>query len=234
MAQTTPALSTHVIAGITVPDTPLITKALAYARSLMDDQGYNHIIRSWLTGMAIISHLPTSMTASIDLEAFAIANLLHDLGWAITGDVVSTDKRFEVDGANAARDFIQREVEGSQGWDAHRLQLVWDAIALHTTPSIARFKQPEVVFTSLGIFAELAGPAVAPEGALSQAEFDGIAAEFPRANLKEYIRETMCRLCRTKPETTYDNFVGSYGERFLEGFSLKGKQQVDRLEDAIV
>ncbi|OCL13378.1 hypothetical protein AOQ84DRAFT_332744 [Glonium stellatum] len=234
MAQTTPALPTRVIAGITVPDTPLIAKALAYARSLMDDQGYNHIVRSWLTGMAIVSHLPTSATGSLDLEAFSVANILHDLGWAITGDVVSTDKRFEVDGANGARAFIQREVEGTQEWDAHRLQLVWDAIALHTTPSIARFKQPEVAFTSLGIFAELTGPAIAPPGTLSQAEFDSIAAEFPRADLKGYIRETMCRLCRTKPDTTYDNFVGEYGERFLEGFSLKGKLAIDALDGGIV
>ena len=48
--------------------------------------------------------------------------------------------------------------------------------------------------------------------------------------MKEGIREICCRLCRTKLETTYDNFVGQYGERYIEGFSLTGKRNIDFLE----
>jgi hypothetical protein len=72
---------------------------------------------------------------------------------------VSLDRCFEVDGAQAARDFI-RHLGGSD-WDKHRLQLVWDAVALHTNPEIAKFKQPEVALTSAGILAELVGPELA-------------------------------------------------------------------------
>jgi hypothetical protein len=74
---------------------------------------------------------------------------------------VSNDKWFEVDGAQAATDFI-RNVGGS-GWDVHRLQLVWDAIALHTNADIAKFKQPEVALTSAGTFSELVGPELAKQ-----------------------------------------------------------------------
>lgn len=89
-------------------------------------------MRSWLLGFIIAAKIPELQGR--DLEAHAIAAILHDLGWAETGDLVTEDKRFEVDGANAARDFLEKE---AGDWNKHRLQLVWDAIALHTTPSIA-------------------------------------------------------------------------------------------------
>ncbi|ORY13812.1 hypothetical protein BCR34DRAFT_599584 [Clohesyomyces aquaticus] len=233
------SLSTRTLAGITVPDTPLITKAIAFAHSNLTPQAYNHVMRSWLTGAALISHLPQSVRSTIDLEAFAVSTILHDLGWSSNPSIISLDKCFEVDGANAAREFLLRETqtEGKEEkgqWDTHRIQLVWDAIALHTTPQIAAYKQPEVAFTNAGIFTELVGiddsKKFLPEVVMTQQEFDGIAKEFPRDGLNGLLREVMCGLCRTKPETTYGNFVGGYGERFVEGYSLEGKKLVDLFE----
>lgn len=125
-------LPTRVFAGVQVPNTPLITKALALCRKHLSDFAYNHSVRSWLFGSIIAAKIPELQ--GLDREAHAIAAILHDLGWDETGDLVTKDKRFEVDGANAARDFLRRE---AGDWDKHRLQLVWDAIALHTTTSIA-------------------------------------------------------------------------------------------------
>ena len=165
-----------------------------------------------------------------NLEVHSISAILHDLGWDTTGELVSKNKRFEVDGADAARLFLKREaVEGE--WDAHRLQLVWDAIALHTTISIAWYKEPEVLATSYGIFADFVGPERAFGGHLTWQEYKAIVEELPRLGLKEFLKETFCELCRTKPETTYDNIVGQYGERFVEGYRLAGHQQIDRIED---
>jgi len=126
-------LPTRLHAGIAVPDTPLITKAIAFARKYMDDQGYKHVVRSWLTGQASINRLPRSERALIDEEVFGISILLHDLGWSKSPDVTSKDKCFEVDGANAAREFLLREGNPNE-WDKHRVQLVWDSIAFHTCP----------------------------------------------------------------------------------------------------
>lgn len=123
---------TRIFAGVEVPDTPLIAKALLHCRKHLSDLAYNHSVRSWLLGFVIAAKNPGLQGR--DLEAHAIAAILHDLGWAETGDLVSEDKRFEVDGANGAREFLKKE---AGDWDKHRLQLVWDAIALHTTPSIA-------------------------------------------------------------------------------------------------
>ena len=73
-------------------------------------------------------------------------------------DLISLDKRFEVDGAIAARSFLLHQ-EGHK-WDKHRQQLVWDSIALHTSADIAKFKETEVVLVSAGTIVELVGPVI--------------------------------------------------------------------------
>ena len=217
------------IAGIAVPDTPLITKSLDYAQAHLSEIFYNHVVRSWLFGFAIASKVPS--LASRDLELHSIAAILHDLGWDNTGTITSKDKRFEVDGANAARSFIEKESE-AQGWDRHRLQLLWDAIALHTTLSIAWEKEPEVATCSYGILADFGGPPLAYGSHLSWDEWDAVVKEYPRLGLKEGVKEVFCGLCKTKPETTYDNLVGQYGERFVDGYSLEGRRMIDLVENS--
>jgi hypothetical protein len=76
-------------------------------------------------------------------------------------EIVSNDKTFEVDGANAAREFLQREA--GWGWNKHRVQLVWDAIALHTNRDVTPYKELEVTYTSVGTFTELAGVEIAKQ-----------------------------------------------------------------------
>jgi hypothetical protein len=78
---------------------------------------------------------------------------MHDLGFPIGhpphSKIVTTNKRFEVDGANAARNFLRENGKDGE-WDQHRLQLVWDAIALHTIGSIVFEKEAEVQACSYG------------------------------------------------------------------------------------
>ena len=223
------SVPTRTVGGIVVPDTPLITKSLEYARAHLSDIAYNHVVRSWLFGFAIASKIP-SLSAR-DIELHAIAAILHDLGWDNTDTLISKDKRFEVDGANAARKFIEKEAV-AQEWDHHRVQLLWDAIALHTIQSIAWEKEPEVVACSYGIMSDFGDPDFSYGKHLTWDEWDSVVKDFPRLGLKEGIKDIMCWLCQTKPETTYDNFVGQFGERFVEGYSLKGKGTVDWMEES--
>lgn len=188
---------------------------------------YNHVVRSWLFGFAIASKIP-SLTDR-DLEVHSIAAILHDMGWDTTGKLTSPDKRFEVDGANAAREFLIKEGVAEE-WDKYRLQLVWDAIALHSTPSIAWHKEDEVRMTSQGTLTDFGGPDVSFEKLLTWEEWEGVVKEYPRLGLKDGVKEILCGLCRSKPETTYDNFVAGYGERYVDGYSLEGKKQVDAIE----
>ncbi|KAL8823793.1 MAG: hypothetical protein Q9191_005544 [Dirinaria sp. TL-2023a] len=221
------SLPTRIVGGILVPDTPLITKALDYARAHLSDMAYNHVVRSWLFGFAIASKVPSF--ADRDLEVHSIAAILHDMGWDSTGRLVSSDKRFEVDGANVAREFLIKEGV-SEEWEKHRLQLVWDAIALHTTPSIASHKEDEVQMITYGILTDFGGPDVSFEKLLTWEEWEGVVKEYPRLGLKDGVKDILCGLCRSKPETTYDNFVAGYGEKYVEGYSLEGKKQVDAIE----
>ena len=217
-------LPTRVLAGVTVPDTPLITKALDFVRTHVDDLTYNHVVRSWLFGHFIAGQIPSLQDR--DVEAHAISAILHDLGWAITPELISTDKRFEVDGANAARDFLIRE-GAKEEWDKNRIQLVWDAIALHTTGSIASHKEVEVRVCMMGISSDFLGPEKGFGGVLTRVVWDGVVKEYPRLGFKEGVKEILCRLCKSKPETTYDNFTADFGEAFVEGYSREGNRGID-------
>jgi len=220
------SIQTRVHAGITVPHTPLITKALAYARLHLNDLAYNHVLRSWLFGTYIADNIPDLHDR--DIELHSVAAILHDLGWSTTAGFISKDKRFEVDGANAAREFLKKE--GGAAWDKHRLQLAWDAIALHDNPSIATEKEVEVRTCHLGIAADFLGPERSYGGVLTRDIWDGIVKEYPRSGFKDGVKKTMCHLCMTKPDTTYDNIVGDFGENYLDGYSREGRLFVDLVE----
>ena len=115
---------TRVLGGIKVLDTPLITAAMEYARKHSEPYLFNHVVRSWL----FAERIGQLQGLEHDAEVVAVGSLLHDLGLtkSFTGPL-----RFEVEGADAAR-FFARE----QGLDARRAQLIWDSVALNSTPSI--------------------------------------------------------------------------------------------------
>jgi len=150
------------------------------------------------------------------VELIVFSTIMHDLGWATDKTLLSKDKRFEVDGANMARSYIE-EVKLSVGWDKHRTQLMWDAIALHATPSFALHKEPEVMLAHIGIMADFWGPNY-PGYPITSDENREIVNAFPRLGFKEQFLDIMCGLCALKPGTTYDNFVGEYGVEYgLDG-----------------
>jgi len=151
-------------------------------------------------GTLIISHNET-LRATVDAEAHAVAAILHDLGWDQTpkSTVISADRRFEVDGAIAARDFIHSHAPNPKAWDDHRVQLVWDSIALHTQQSIYMYKEDNVAVTGLGILTDFTGPTAG----VTQQEYDAVIAAYPKTQFKEGVNETFIWLCQTKPSTTW-------------------------------
>lgn len=222
---------TQVIAGVTVLATPIIKKAVDLAQKHLEPIAYSHVIRSWLYSSLIVSKLSEAQRTRIDYEVISLSAILHDLGWSLEPEIRTADKIFEVDGANAARTFILQEGEKAQ-WNKHRVQLVWDSIALHTNPSIAAHKELEVFYMHVGIMIELFGVEFAKQnyGGLIQidrAESDQIAAELPRVGLRGCLKETMCGFCREKAAVTCGTWVGDFGDRFVEGYSFEGKQVVD-------
>lgn len=187
------------ISGVQVVDTPIVRDAHDFALNHSSDFVYKHIMRSWLFGALIIEHNET-LRSTVDLEVHAVAALLHDLGWDQTPDspFISHDKRFEVDGAIAAREFIQNGKYG-QEWDGRRVQLAWDSIALHTQPSIYNYKELEVATTGNGIWADFKGP----ELGITKEEYSAVVSEFPSDGMRDGMNDTMIWLCQGKPATTY-------------------------------
>ena len=88
-------------------------------------------------------------------------------------------------------------------------------------------KEVEVQSTAFGIAADFVGPDNVYGGVLTKEIWDGIAIADPRAGLVDGCKQIMCELCRRKPQTTYDNFVGEFGDEYIEGYSRDGKRVLD-------
>ncbi|KAH7903021.1 hypothetical protein BJ138DRAFT_1198623 [Hygrophoropsis aurantiaca] len=220
------------VSEITIPTTPIVLAALEYSRTHTSVATVNHCLRS--TAFALILARKNPAYASVDPETIALCTILHDMGWATTKSLLSKDKRFEVDGANIARDFIQTEIAhadhdaGRAKFDEHRVQLIWDAVALHATPSIAAHKQKEVAVTASGILGDFVGPHH-PSGMITIDEYKEIVRAFPRAGFREEMPQIMCALCVEKPETTY---VGEMGIK-LGAEGHKQKWEKNRMSDGL-
>lgn len=193
-----------VLAGIKVVDTLLVRDAIDLARSSSQPYLFNHVMRSWLFGVL----LSEGAAPAPDPELLAVSAVLHDLG--LTHRYAAED-RFEVDGANAARAFL-----GDRGISKQQMQVVWDAIALHTTRSIALHKEPEVALTHSGIAVDVLGAGL---DRIPQDKQGAILNEFPRLALKNGLKECLCQIVRRKPATTFDNIVRDFGVRYVEGYT---------------
>jgi hypothetical protein len=206
---------TLVMAGVSVPDSPLITAVIEYAQRVSEPYLFNHTMRSWLFAEAV----GRIKGIDYDREVVAIGTILHDIGLTAS---VSGPNRFEVNGADAALSFIK-----GKGLSGHRAQLIWDTIALNSTPSLALHKEPEVAVATMGIGLDYGGFDIE---ALSTADIGHILSAFPRLRMKQQFAETCCRLVTAKPETSQDNFLRDFGERFVSGY--KAVSTVDLLMNA--
>lgn len=215
------------LTSLSLPSTPLLIAAHAFLTKHTSPSATNHCLRSAFFALLLLRRLPPPPSpppSELDTEALLLSILLHDLGWSTTPSLLTTTKRFEVDGANAARDFfLSHSDSGTE--DVHRVQLIWDAIALHTTPSIALHKQPEVAVVAMGIAADFSGAYFSLDLAstklgdmITVEEHREIVRAFPREGFQKEFVGIMCGLCRDKPETVVDNFVGEFGVEYgLDG-----------------
>ena len=208
-------LAARVMAGVRVPDSPLISDVIAYAEEVCEPYLFHHAMRSWLFA-AKVGQL---RGMDCDVEVVAVGTILHDIGLS---PAVPGPHRFEVNGAAAARSFVKE-----RGLSDHRAQLVWDLVALNSTPSIALHKEPEVALGTMGIGLDWGGFGfeLLPSAAIAE-----ILSAFPRLKMKQRFADACCHLVAAKPETSFDNFLRDFGERFLPGY--KAPSTVDLLMNA--
>jgi hypothetical protein len=178
------------VAGLDVPDTPLVRDITDYVREVEGDLLFNHSRRVYFFGA---SHgrrrglLP-------DLELLYAGAMFHDVG--LTEPYRSTSAvRFEVDSANVAHDFLLE-----RGIEAADAQKVWLSIALHTTPGVPEVLEAEVALVSAGVETDVLGlgrDAVAPD------VLEAVTAAHPRPDFKRQILGAFTEGMRDRPSTTY-------------------------------
>jgi hypothetical protein len=175
------------LAGVSVPDTVLVTRAIEYARVNSEPYLFNHVMRSWLFAEGLAQQKGTPYEA----EVLAVATLLHDLGLT---EAFSGPLRFEVEGANAARAFAR-----SEGLDERRVQLIWDSVALNSTPSICLHEETEVAMCVVGVGLDWGGWG---RESIAEARLSRIVEALPRLEMKQRFTRAICHIVETRPETT--------------------------------
>ncbi|KAI1382781.1 uncharacterized protein F4822DRAFT_96579 [Hypoxylon trugodes] len=234
--------------GVKFPHSPISIAAFAYTKEHTTELIYNHCVRSAYWALLLARKLPefSSSNRHVNLEIVVLANILHDMGWATTKEILSEDKRFEVDGADLAHEFVRKYAEsgapGAEDWKDEgesqaRVRLVWDAIALHATGSIAQHHPArEVALAHMGVIADLTGP-LFPAGELGAvitvAEYKEVVSHFPLVGWSAAsVKGIMCGLCRDKPASTYDNFAAGFGALFGFDGEGNGREEYLRARDA--
>jgi hypothetical protein len=187
-----------------IPDSSLAKEATDILREHSTDLLFNHSMRVYLFAV----EQGHQQKLRFDAELLYISAAFHDLG--LTKKFSSTMDRFEVDGANAARQLLS-----AHGVAEQQIHTVWEAIALHTTPGVTQYMQPEVKLLYTGVGLDVLGRGIEQFPADVRAK---IVAQYPRKNFKEqFLRKYFAGFAH-KPETTYGTVNVGICERFIPGF----------------
>jgi hypothetical protein len=177
------------IAGVAVPDTALVREATEFIRAAEDDVLFHHSRRAYLFGALHGRRLGLQP----DLELLYVAAMFHDLG--LTARYATSTQRFEIDGADAARDFLVEH--GVDPSEAHK---VWLGIALHTTPGVPARLDPEISLLVAGVATDVVG---ASREALPADAIEAVTEAHPRPDFKNRILGAFNDGMKHRPDTTY-------------------------------
>lgn len=194
------------IAGIEIPDTPLVRATTEFIRDAEDDLLFHHSRRVFLFGAL----QGRRRGLDPDLELLYVGAMFHDLGLTERFRTSST-LRFEVDGADAARDFLlAHDVPEA---DARK---VWLGIALHTTPGVPEFLDPETALVTAGVETDVLGIGRddLPADALA-----AVTAAHPRPDFKGRILHAFTEGVRHRPESTFGTVNADVLARYDDSFA---------------
>jgi HD domain len=177
------------IAGIPIPDSTIARETTEFVRDVSTPLLYDHSRRVFLWG----SLQGRKLGLDYDPELLYVGAMFHDIG--LVEGQRSSHERFEIDGANAARAFLE-----SHGLPEEQVMTVWESIALHTTPEVPRYKQPEVRLVTLGVEYDVLGLHF---DELSAHQREDVLRSHPRPGFKEGIIEAFSAGMRDKPGTTF-------------------------------
>jgi hypothetical protein len=192
------------IAGVQIPDSALAKAATELIRDTTNDLIYHHSRRVFLFG----SLQSRQLTITPDAELLYVAALFHDTG--LVPPYRGTAQRFEMDSADAARDFLL-----SQGFSRPDTDVVWTAIALHTTPEVPYGMDAVIAATTAGVETDVLGLRL---DAIDAADIEAVTAEHPRPNFKSEILQAFADGFKDRPGTTFGTVNADVLEHFVPGF----------------
>jgi hypothetical protein len=186
------------IAGVAIPDSKIAREAADLVRQHQTEMLFNHSVRVFVFGAMKGARL----NLKFDSELLYVAALFHDMG--LIEAYETKTKRFEVDGADAAREFLR-----SRGIPQPGADLVWEAIALHATPGIPQYMRPEIALTNSGVLMDVIGVGFdeyAPQ------QRDQVIAALPRHDFKNEFVKLQTHSALKKPQTTFGTVNVEYIE----------------------
>jgi HD superfamily phosphodiesterase len=198
------AASPQSIAGIAIPDTPLVRDITEYIRDTEDDLLFNHSRRVFLFGALQGSRRGLQP----DLALLYAGAMFHDIG--LTEGYRTSMLRFEVDGANAARDFLLE-----RGIDEAAARKVWLSIALHTTPGVPEFLDPEIALVTAGVETDVLGLG---RNDLSAEALEAVTAAHPRPDFKNQILRAFNDGMKHRPDSTFGTMNADVLQHFDDSF----------------
>jgi hypothetical protein len=192
------------IAGIPIPDSALAREVTEFVQDTSTQLLFDHSRRVFLWA----SLQGEQLSLDYDPELLYVGAMFHDVG--LVEGHRSAHERFEIDGANAARAFLERH-----GLPEERVMTVWESIALHTTPEVPRYKQPEVRLVTLGVEYDVLGLHF---DELSADQREAVLSAHPRTGFKQGIVEAFSAGMRDKPETAFGTMNTDILEATVPGY----------------
>lgn len=192
------------IAGVAIPNSALALEATEFVRDVSTQLLFDHSRRVFLWA----SLQGEQLSLDYDAELLYVGTMFHDVG--LLEGHRSEHERFEIDGANAARAFLERH-----GLPEEQVMTVWESIALHTTRQVPNYKQSEVRLVAAGVRYDLYG---APFDALTAEQRDAVLAAHPRTKFNSGMIEALAAGIRDKPETATGTMMTDVLEATVPGY----------------
>src|SRR5215813_416861 len=199
--------------ALVIPDSSLAKEATDMLREHSTDLLFDHSMRVYL----FAAEQGRQQKLRFDPELLYVAAAFHDFG--LIKKFSSPNERFEVDGANAVRQFLT-----AHNVPEEQVQTAWQAIALHTTPGVTQYMQPEVALLHSGVGLDVLGTGF---DQFPSELRDEIVAKYPRKNFKESFVQAYFVGFAHKPGTTYGTVNAGICERFIPGY--KSPNAVDSM-----
>ncbi|MFG2071210.1 HD domain-containing protein [Nonomuraea maritima] len=199
---------TEVIAGVEVPETEAAAEATRRIQGMTSPLIFHHSRRVFF--FAALHAREAGLEP--DLELLYLAAIFHDLGLQVPFSEV--EQRFELDGADHARKFLL-----DRGFPATAADVVWEAVALHSTPAIPGRMGPEIAATYHGVLTDVVGVGL---DKLDRGLVDEITAVHPRGDFKNGFLQALLEGTRDRPDTTYGTISAGVLMHLIPGFRHVG------------